>query len=859
MRSPARLRLLTLAALSRAPIALAPGPPRPPAPASLRWAPSRTLALDAKGLAWGWAAPRPQTFATSFLVSFGGGNAGVATESTRNPALLPPGLHMTRLAVTAAGDDGWGIGAVGEGDSATPMLWRLDKNGWRVARNSFAPTLELLDLTLSGDGREGWITVYDRAISAPACCGCKTAPGTSSPNRPPARSRRSRSVRTARAAGRLAQRPDAAGQCGPLPAQPGRWVAVPGNLYPLGDVAEQVVADNAGNGWLITNAIHHDANGRLIRLTRSAAPRAVPLAAPPPAGHAGAILTLTSLALDGLGRGWVSGAFALGVRPDPINPQPLYRPVLARLRGDAATPQPNSAASFLRDDVAAPDRLAAAPNGAYSVVAMNGGGFGGFADLTPLAEPWPHDQPLAAFPLPGGGRCFDAVPNCLRGVFAAYWAAHGGLEQFGYPITPEIREDIGVRQCRVTSEGPEDCLVQYTQRARLEWHPEFRGTEYEVLLGLLGNTLANPRRDEAPFRPAPAAAGATWFRGTEHNIAPPFLAYWQANGGLPVLGLPRSEAFDRAQRHRRQDLPCAVLRARAPRIPPRAGRHAVRHAARAARRRAVPPHIRVHPLSAPHATGARAVTAVTFDFHNTLVSSDSWLRLEIHMLPGEVLTRLVAAGRLPPEAATPAMLARAEDAYHAVRERAKESGRETPALAGVVQVLATLGWLEQVDIADLKAALVNAEQGCLRDTALVPGALAVLADLRAQGVRLAVVSSAAFPPFVGWGLARHGLARYFPVIATSGAVGYYKSDPRLYTWALARLGVAPAPPSMWGTTRSSTWWGRRRRACGPSGSTARRWTAPTPTLPADCRPDAVIRALSDLPAALARLSGAAAG
>jgi hypothetical protein len=130
-------------------------------------------------------------------------------------------------------------------------------------------------------------------------------------------------------------------------------------------------------------------------------------------------------------------------------------------------------------------------------------------------------------------------------VFARYWEEHGGLEQFGFPITPEVVEP-GTQACRVmTMEGPPMCLVQYTQRARLELHPEYWGTPHQVLLGLLGNTLADPRRDEAPFQPArPLASGAQWFPQTQHNLSPPFLAYWQSHGGLPVFGLPRSEAFD---------------------------------------------------------------------------------------------------------------------------------------------------------------------------------------------------------------------------------------------------------------------------------------------------------------------------
>ncbi len=123
----------------------------------------------------------------------------------------------------------------------------------------------------------------------------------------------------------------------------------------------------------------------------------------------------------------------------------------------------------------------------------------------------------------------------MRGAFATYWQ-RGGLTLFGYPITPEVQENIGGKVY----------TVQYTQRARFEYHPEFRGTPNEVLLGLLGNTLVESRLSEAPFQPKQAsnAQGSQYFPQTQHNVGPPFLAYWSANGGLPVYGLPRSEAFE---------------------------------------------------------------------------------------------------------------------------------------------------------------------------------------------------------------------------------------------------------------------------------------------------------------------------
>ena len=93
-------------------------------------------------------------------------------------------------------------------------------------------------------------------------------------------------------------------------------------------------------------------------------------------------------------------------------------------------------------------------------------------------------------------------------------------------------------------QGDATYTVQYTERARLEYHPEYAGTANEVLLGLLGNTLADPRRGEAPFKPTTTAlAGARFFSETGHNLAAPFLDYWTRTGGLPAYGLPRSEAF----------------------------------------------------------------------------------------------------------------------------------------------------------------------------------------------------------------------------------------------------------------------------------------------------------------------------
>ena len=68
--------------------------------------------------------------------------------------------------------------------------------------------------------------------------------------------------------------------------------------------------------------------------------------------------------------------------------------------------------------------------------------------------------------------------HVIQGGFLNYWQTYGGLAQFGYPLTDEIAE--------VSPTDGKTYTVQYFERARFEFHPEFSGTFNEVELGLLG-------------------------------------------------------------------------------------------------------------------------------------------------------------------------------------------------------------------------------------------------------------------------------------------------------------------------------------------------------------------------------------
>jgi protocatechuate 3,4-dioxygenase beta subunit len=64
-------------------------------------------------------------------------------------------------------------------------------------------------------------------------------------------------------------------------------------------------------------------------------------------------------------------------------------------------------------------------------------------------------------------------------AIAQAWTNMGGLPQFGYPISQPFMEK--------NKDDGKTYLVQYFERQRFEYHPENKGTKFEVLLGRLGS------------------------------------------------------------------------------------------------------------------------------------------------------------------------------------------------------------------------------------------------------------------------------------------------------------------------------------------------------------------------------------
>ncbi len=85
-------------------------------------------------------------------------------------------------------------------------------------------------------------------------------------------------------------------------------------------------------------------------------------------------------------------------------------------------------------------------------------------------------------PMPGSDTIyFPQVQHTIGGAFLQYWQERGGVGQFGYPISEPVLEKSAVDGQTYT--------VQYMERARFELHPEYKGSDAEVLLGLLGRDV----------------------------------------------------------------------------------------------------------------------------------------------------------------------------------------------------------------------------------------------------------------------------------------------------------------------------------------------------------------------------------
>jgi hypothetical protein len=131
---------------------------------------------------------------------------------------------------------------------------------------------------------------------------------------------------------------------------------------------------------------------------------------------------------------------------------------------------------------------------------------------------------------------FEETGHYLGDDFLDFWREYGGIQTFGYPLTPEIQQD--------------GLTVQYFERHVLEHHPD-NPEDHQVLLRRLGAEAREARdlHNHEAFQDSSEADSGEYFEATSQNLQHGFLDYWENNGGLRIFGYPISAEFEHDGTH----------------------------------------------------------------------------------------------------------------------------------------------------------------------------------------------------------------------------------------------------------------------------------------------------------------------
>lgn len=124
---------------------------------------------------------------------------------------------------------------------------------------------------------------------------------------------------------------------------------------------------------------------------------------------------------------------------------------------------------------------------------------------------------------------FPQTGHFLGGAFRSYWERNGGVEIFGYPVSPEFVQNRDGR------------VAQYFERARFELNVV--NNQAVISLGLVGREYTAARGLGFPPVAPVRAPGLRFFPETGHTLRGEFRNFWERRGGLRIFGYPISEEF----------------------------------------------------------------------------------------------------------------------------------------------------------------------------------------------------------------------------------------------------------------------------------------------------------------------------
>ena len=181
------------------------------------------------------------------------------------------------------------------------------------------------------------------------------------------------------------------------------------------------------------------------------------------------------------------------------------------------------------------------------------------------------------------------------------------------------------------------------------------------------------------------------------------------------------------------------------------------------------------------------IAAFLFDFNGTLIRSPAWIALELRDLPRAALAQLAAAGHIQPR--DEQQLTRADAVFQARRAAAEASLRETSHADDLKAILQALDLQAAASPELIAETVAELHRRCLPTVELMADVPQTLHALRQLGLRLGIISNAAFSPFLTWTLEKFDLLQYFEEIVVSADVAARKPGHEIFRIALSRLGL----------------------------------------------------------------------
>ena len=189
---------------------------------------------------------------------------------------------------------------------------------------------------------------------------------------------------------------------------------------------------------------------------------------------------------------------------------------------------------------------------------------------------------------------------------------------------------------------------------------------------------------------------------------------------------------------------------------------------------------------------SRPIEAVLMDYGHTLIYFDERPHAallgayqSVNRLLADTLEREVPAAQV--------MIEKISKTVDAEIQRDYAAGRPEEVEIAAIYDTALRGLGLELEPELIERVMELEQEGWLNSVHVGPDVVRTLEDLKSQGLRLGIVSNAAYlPRLMKAQLAALGLAKYFTGLTFSSEVGVRKPHPAIYQDALAKVGIEPA-------------------------------------------------------------------